>query len=615
MTKENPNWSFYTTKDAHGRVYVIASYSEWVPEKRQPRIADRVHVGRLLDDQRVKLGKTFLVRFPQYEGKEVFYRQNRLLSREEIEAIPEYLAEQAELRAAQEEAEREAAEAPQVEEEDDRNCILDCGSSWVAWMNMKFSEVLDDLEATFGKEIGTILANLAIYTFCTKSGAMQNYEEWIYRTWLPDSRALDGRRISEILGSIKPEQMDAYYKRRHDKALARGREARAKLLEEHPELRNSQLLPPQQVAFDSTSISAYSETIKNAEYGYNKQGENLKQVNLAAVCDQVTGEFLYGCEYQGSINDSKSFRGIIEQMKIADFDLSDVLLVADCGYQTSNNVQYLLDEGIRFVLGVPLREDSVKACFDKNADNLRSYKYRLSDERIFAYTPNPGEVERWYQRLPGGDGSVEARLFLYLYRNQQLEEERADELKVKLDKLVAAKNEGQRIEDAEWRSYKRFLKEDKKSGRWSVDMNKYAEAAAKLGYFCIRTNACPSNAEALRYYGQRQVIEEGFKRFKATNGSNRMLATETGYRGRLFMFMLAESIRCTLEKTARRNTQKTGQEIPGNSLDKLLGRVDGVRLRRVGRGGKNWRPCLISRRQLAAFELLGVPVPKGTIKS
>ena len=32
MTKENPNWSFYTTTDAAGRVYVIASYSEWVPE-------------------------------------------------------------------------------------------------------------------------------------------------------------------------------------------------------------------------------------------------------------------------------------------------------------------------------------------------------------------------------------------------------------------------------------------------------------------------------------------------------------------------------------------------------------------------------------------------------
>ena len=613
MTKENPNWSFYTTTDAAGRVYVIASYSEWVPEKRQPRIAERVHVGRLLDDQRVKLGKTFCARFPQYEGKEVYYRQNRLLSREEIEAIPEYQAEQAELRAAQEEAEREAAEAPEADE-DERNCILDCGSSWAAWISMKTSGVLDDLEATFGKETATDLANLAIYTFCSKSGAMQSYEEWIYRTWLPDPRPLSSQRISEILKTITQEQMDAFYKRRHDRALARGREARAKLLEEHPELRDSQLLPPLQVAFDSTSISTYSETIKNAERGYNKQGEELKQVNLAAVCDQVYGEFLYACEYQGSINDAASLAGIIGQMKDAGIDLSEVLLVADRGYQTNFNVQCLLDEGIRFVVGVPLSSKSVKACFDKNAASLRSYKYRVREEKIFAYTPNSAEVDRWYQKLPGGDGTVEAKMFLHLYRNQTLEEERADELLAKLERIVKAKNEGNRIEDTEWRSNKKYLKEDK-SGRWSVDMDKYAAAAEKLGYFCIRTNACPSNEEALKHYGQRQAVEEGFKRFKATNGSNRMLSTEAGYRGRLFTYLLAESVRCTLAKTARRTAQETGQDIPGNSLDKLLGRVDGVRLRRVGRGGRSWRPFLISRRQRDGFKLLGVPAPAGTLKS
>lgn len=205
-------------------------------------------------------------------------------------------------------------------------------------------------------------------------------------------------------------------------------------------------------------------------------------------------------------------------------------------------------------------------------------------------------------------------MFLHLYRNQTLEEERADELLAKLERIVKAKNEGNRIEDTEWRSNKKYLKEDK-SGRWSVDMDKYAAAAEKLGYFCIRTNACPSNEEALKHYGQRQAVEEGFKRFKATNGSNRMLSTEAGYRGRLFTYLLAESVRCTLEKTARRTAQETGQDIPGNSLDKLLGRVDGVRLRRVGRGGRSWRPFLISRRQRDGFKLLGVPAPAGTLKS
>lgn len=90
MTSKSPNWSFYLTKDAGGRQYVIASYSVWVPEKKQPRIAARKHVGRLQPDFSVKLGKAFLQAFPQYEGKDVFFWKNRLLSREEISGIPEY---------------------------------------------------------------------------------------------------------------------------------------------------------------------------------------------------------------------------------------------------------------------------------------------------------------------------------------------------------------------------------------------------------------------------------------------------------------------------------------------------------------------------------------------
>lgn len=65
----------------------------------------------------------------------------------------------------------------------------------------------------------------------------------------------------------------------------------------------SNLFPALQVAFDSTSISTYSGTILNAEYGKNKQGEELKQMNLCLVADKNAEEVLYAYEYQGSVND------------------------------------------------------------------------------------------------------------------------------------------------------------------------------------------------------------------------------------------------------------------------------------------------------------------------
>lgn len=50
------------------------------------------------------------------------------------------------------------------------------------------------------------------------------------------------------------------------------------------------------LAFDSTSISTYSNTIEIAEYGHAKQNPELKQVNLFLVCDERSGEAVYAYE-------------------------------------------------------------------------------------------------------------------------------------------------------------------------------------------------------------------------------------------------------------------------------------------------------------------------------
>ncbi len=217
-------------------------------------------------DFSIKLGKAFLKAFPQYEGKEVFFWKNRLLGREEISALPEYLEamSQEESIAVQEEPERKEEDA--VEE---RNACLQCGRSWVAWFLLKQSGILDDLGAVFGKDTGKIVADLAVYAFSTQSGAMQNFEDWLYHTYLPRPEFLDGRRISEVLSRVTPDLMDVFFQRRHAKALAKAREEREELLEQQPKPRDNPLLPPLQLALDSTSISTYSETIQDAEWGKN----------------------------------------------------------------------------------------------------------------------------------------------------------------------------------------------------------------------------------------------------------------------------------------------------------------------------------------------------------
>ena len=42
-------------------------------------------------------------------------------------------------------------------------------------------------------------------------------------------------------------------------------------------------------AYDSTSISSYSESLKQVKYGKNKDGEKLPQINLALIFGENSG--------------------------------------------------------------------------------------------------------------------------------------------------------------------------------------------------------------------------------------------------------------------------------------------------------------------------------------
>lgn len=613
MTKKTePRWNFYRSKSPNGYVYLIASQSVWVPEKKQPRIIARHHVGRLNEETlAVKPGKAFLEKFPQYNGKELFYFHNSLLTPEELQAHPNYEEYQSFIQVEEEDEELLRQEFRQSSY--DFAPYRQCGRSWLAWSHLKLNGILDDLCEIFGKEDGTLLAQLAAYTFVSRSGAIQNFEDWALCQYMPGLKPISGQRLSEVLSKVQRTHMDAFYKRRHEKALSRARTAQEKALTQYPHLKNSPLLPPLQLAFDSTSISTYSDSILDAEWGKNKQDESLKQINLCLVADQVSHEVLYAHEYQGSINDVSSFTPILTCMRDAGFDLTDTLLVADRGYKSMYNIQHLINENIRFVMGVPLTEDMIKKKFEDHADALNDWTHYDSDLNVFAYTPASNkEHETWKQTLPGGCGTVRQRVYLHLYRNVEIQKTFHRLYTEEVKKIVAMKNEGLQCPAERWKKYRRYVQvrqkkvDNKIFDEYVPDMTAIAKAVEFAGYFCIRTNALLSASETLKLYRQRQSIEDAFRRFKVDNQSSRLRATNTAYLGKLFVYLLAESIRMMLGTMARAN----GQSLPGNSLEKYLSRIDGVVARQRGR---KWRVDLLSTRQKEVFERLGAPIPRGNL--
>lgn len=80
---------------------------------------------------------------------------------------------------------------------------------------------MDDLCEVFGKEDGTLLAQLATYTFVSRSGALQNFEDWALYQYTPGLCPISEQHLYEVLSKVQRTNMDAFYKRRYKSTISR----------------------------------------------------------------------------------------------------------------------------------------------------------------------------------------------------------------------------------------------------------------------------------------------------------------------------------------------------------------------------------------------------------
>ena len=185
------------------------------------------------------------------------------------------------------------------------------------------------------------LFTLSVYKL-DGGGAMVTFEDWLSQVWLPEVQPLDGRRISEMLSSFTQPQLERYYKLRCDRACKH---------------RGSAVT----LSFDSTSISTYLNTINAAAWGHAKQNPELGQVNYMTLCDHATGDVVFACSCDGSINHQTILPEIYLRMKFAGLDLTNNILVTDRGFQSIYNTQTAINLNLKYIQFLSLKERAVKA--------------------------------------------------------------------------------------------------------------------------------------------------------------------------------------------------------------------------------------------------------------
>jgi transposase len=316
--------------------------------------------------------------------------------------------------------------------------------------------------------------------------AFMHCEEWLTGTESLPVGNMSSQRISELLATLTPDMREHFYQ-----AWCRHREENEYL------------------ALDITSVSSYSELVDDVEWGYNRDGEDLPQVNICLLMGEESKLPVYQSIYAGSIRDVSTLL-----VTLAKFErLSDgkpILSVMDKGFYSKKNVTEMLfgNEEKRFIVAVPFTAGFAKdlvASERKDIDTVGK-TIRLGDETLRAVT----KERAW---------SKGKKVFTHVYFSPRKAIGRREDIFGYVAALCeeACANPAKFVASTEHKKYLNIRRSEKAESGYTVSIREgVAESAlGTQGWLVLLSNDVAGAKEALRIYRAKDVVEKGFLRLKA----------------------------------------------------------------------------------------------------
>jgi len=171
-------------------------------------------------------------------------------------------------------------------------------------------------------------------------------EDWISESEVPDVGSMSSQRISDLLASFSEHERNVFYKSWHQHVKER-----------------------EYIALDITSISSYSKQRSDCERGYNRDGDNLAQLNICMLLSETSRLPVYQTNYSGSLGDVSTLECTIKKFQaiLGEFEYSFIM---DKGFCSVKNVNMLLDKGVSFLVSVPFSNSFAKNQVESQCKNI-----------------------------------------------------------------------------------------------------------------------------------------------------------------------------------------------------------------------------------------------------
>lgn len=220
--------------------------------------------------------------------------------------------------------------------------------------------ITSDLKQCFPDTYKQILS-IAYYLILEDNNPLFRFEKWGSLHKHPYGKNIASQRSSVIFASITEQAKNTFFrlqgKRRTEKEFW---------------------------AYDTTSISSYSENLRQVQYGKNKENDRLQQINLAMVFGETSNLPFYYRKLAGNIPDSKTLKHLLADLDVLGF--SKVKLVMDRGFYSEANINELYKEHVKFLIAAKISLSFVKRELDTIYDNFRSYESFSEKYELYSHT-------------------------------------------------------------------------------------------------------------------------------------------------------------------------------------------------------------------------------------
>ena len=378
------------------------------------------------------------------------------------------------------------------------------------------SGVTEDLKSCFPHTYKQILS-IAYYLVLEDQSPLFRFKKWAALHRHPYGKDIPSQRSTELFQSITEEAKMQFFR-----------------------LQGKRRAEKEYWAYDSTSISSRSETLKQVKYGKNKDDEHLPQINLALVFGEESRLPFYYRKIAGNVPDVKTIRELLRELDVLGYE--KIKLVMDRGYYSEDNINALYKNHLKFLCGTSSALKFAKSFIREIGAKKDHYEYYNSNLELYVFTKTIAwdyEQERPYK---GDVVREERRMYLHLYFNP---EKYSDDGKIFNLKMTTLKEEllsGHRVSEHE-KDYKKYfdINETPKRGiSLTVKQDAVDAAHERYGFFVLISNEVKDPVTALSLYRMRDVVEKAFWNVKERLNLRRtMTSSESSLEGKLFVEFVA----------------------------------------------------------------------------